>query len=325
MAGWSDKAKSGGGSTTEGTIVDYEFMDRFPFADDDDDEESPKGRKGKKPAGGDSIFMLLTLRPDGADADDDDALVKKSLYLGSSKFLVIEEDGKVLKAGEDGEVNEDGVPKLFDQGEVFKFIASLEEAGFPASARFPDPTEDKVLDFRAMIGWRIRTVNEVDVELTKRLGKQKGKGKNKGKEFNRTYLKVTKVFGEDEAEAPRSAPKKATAAKGKDAAAPKGKGKPAADEDDEEDEDEDEEASVTPKAADKVLKAILAAEKGGKIAKADLALKVTRYCAKNSIEAGERDAIRRMFADDDYFEGAAERGVIEEYNASAKKPMVVAA
>src|SRR6185369_4021870 len=111
----------------------------------------------------DNIYMLLEITPDGADEPN-----KRSLYLGSGQFLKIEDDGKTLVSAD-----EDGAPRLYDQGEVFKFIDSLEREGFPAESRFPDPTEEKKINFEGMIGWRIRLVNEVDEEATKKLGKRK--------------------------------------------------------------------------------------------------------------------------------------------------------
>lgn len=311
--GYTDKVKGGGGGSVEGEIVDYTFMDTFPFADDDADEKE-----------NDNIYLLLVLRPDGVDEDDEENFTKRSLYLGSGKFLRIEEDGKTLVSSDD-----DGTPRLYDQGEVFKFVASLEEAGFPAEARFPDPEEEKVIDLRAMLGTRVRLANEVDEEATKKYGKRKvTKGKHKGKEFNRTYTKVTKVLeipdeeNKKKAKAGAKAGTKSSKTSGKSASKAKAK-----DEDDEDDEDEDEEeSSLTTKQADKLLLAVLNGKQGknGSIARGDLALAITRHYSATKGKDSERNALRSLVVDEDWLTEAADRGSIE-FDASSKKQLVTAA
>lgn len=290
--GWSDKAKSGGGSATEGVIQDYVFMDEFPFGDGE-------GKKSSKKSD-DNIYLLLTIRPDGVEADDEESLTKRSLYLGSGTYLRIEDEGKSLVSSDD-----DGTPRLYDQGEVFKFIESLEAAGFPAESKFPDPEEEKKINFEGMIGWRIRLVNEIDEEATKTYGKRKvTKGKHKGKEFNRTYTKVTKVFGEDEA-----APAKGAKAKGS-AAKSTAKGKAAKEE---VDEDAEETPAISNKVADKFLLAVIKAQPKEQVDKAALALAITRYASKTKMDNDERDALRSHIVEDDfaYIDDAAEREIVE--------------
>ncbi len=311
--GWSEKAKAGGGGSVEGVITDYTFMDTFPFAGDDNNDSKD----------GDNVYMLLEVTVDGADEP-----VQRSLYLGSGQYLQIDEDGKVLKSTDD-----DGTPRLYDQGEVFKFIASLEEAGFPAEARFPDPEEEKVIDLRAMIGTRVRIANEVDEEATKKYGKRKvKKGKHKGKEFNRTYTKVTKVLAlPDEDGGSNKAKAKAGAKAGSKVSKAKASKAKAADEDADGDEDEDEdEPSISNKQADKMLVAVLKKQgKNDSIDKAGLPLAITRYFAatkgKGAVTSEEeRDALRRLVSDEDWLTEAAERGAIE-FDASSKKQLVTAA
>jgi hypothetical protein len=306
--GWSEKAKAGGGGSVEGVITDYTFMDTFPFASDDNDDSKDN----------DNVYMLLEITVDGADEP-----VQRSLYLGSGQYLQIEEDGKVLKSTDD-----DGTPRLYDQGEVFKFIASLEEAGFPAEARFPDPEEEKVIDLRAMIGTRVRIANEVDEEATKKFGKRKvKKGKHKGKEFNRTYTKVTKVLALPD-EGGNKAKAKAGAKAGSKVSKAKASKATAADEGAE--GDDEEESSLTTKQADKMLVAVLKKQgKNDSIDKAGLPLAITRYFAatkgKGAITSEEeRDALRRLVSDEDWLAEAAERGAVE-FDASSKKQLVTAA
>jgi hypothetical protein len=292
--GWSDKAKSGGGSSTEGVIVDYTFMDEFPFGDG----------KSKK-SDNDNIYLLLVIRPDGVEDGDEESYNKRSLYLGSGQYLRIEDEGKTLVSSDD-----EGTPRLYDQGEVFKFIESLEAAGFPAESRFPDPTEEKKINFEGMIGWRIRVVNEIDEEATKEYGKRKvTKGKHKGKEFNRTYTKVTKVFGEEEAPTKGGKSTKSTKST-----------KSAKDEDADEDNDT---PTVSNKVADKFLLALIGAQPKEQIEKSALALAITRYAAKTKMDEDERNALRSHIVEDDYayIDDAAEREVIEV----SKKGVITAA
>jgi hypothetical protein len=285
--GYADKVKSQGGGALEGVITDYEFMDHFPFGGDEDSDEKA-----------DSIYMVLSIQQDGADEP-----TARSLYLGSGTYLKITNKGKALESSD-----EDGSPRLYTGGEVFKFIASLEDAGFPCSARFPDPEEDKVIDFRAMIGARIRVTNEVDEEATKKYGKRKPKtGKHKGKEFNRTYMKVSKVLdlpGEGKGKV-KAEPEAKEDTRGKKAKA----------------EEEEETPAVSTKVADKALKAILGAAKDNTIKKGDLPLAVVRYAKTAGLDADVRDALKRLFADDEYFEGAAEREVIDAYKPG-KNPTI---
>lgn len=331
--GYADKAKAGSGGAIEGEIMDYTFMDTFPFGEGDGDKKD-----------GDNIYMLLVLRKDGVEEGDEENYDKRSLYLGSGQFLTIEEDGKVLKSSDD-----DGTPRLYEGGEVFKFIASLEEAGFPADARFPDISEEKVIDFRAMIGTRVRLSNEVDRESQLAIGKKKlgkkaanateeeimeagkrlvTKGKHKGKKFNRTYSKVTKVL--DVPDEDNKAKAKAGAKAGAKSNKSTGKGSKAAsrdedDDDDNDDEDEDEDSSLTNKQADKLLLAVLKKKgKNGSIEKSALPLAITRFIAETKGDTAERDALRKLVSDEDWLTEAAERGTIE-FDASSKKQLVTVA
>ncbi len=276
--GWSDKAKAGQGST-EGVITDYAFMDTFPFGDGDKDDDN------------DNIYMLLEVTPDGADEPN-----KRSLYLGSGQYLKIEDDGKTLVSSDD-----DGTPRLYDGGEVFKFIESLEAAGFPAESRFPDINEEKKINFEGMIGTRIRVVNEIDEEATKKFGKRKvTKGKHKGKEFNRTFTKVTKVFDVAD-EAPAKGKKTSTKVN------TKGKKAEVAD------DDEDEVPAISNKVADKFLVALVKAQPKGTLDKTGLALAISRYAQKIKMDTDDRDAMRSHLVADEYAAvvDAAEREVVE--------------
>lgn len=277
--GYADKAKAGG-NTTEGPITDYAFMDTFPFGED----QEPDG----------NIYMLLEITPDGAEE-----ALKRSLYLGSGQYLRIEDDGKTLVSNDD-----DGTPRLYENGEVYKFIASLEDAGFPAESRFPDLTEEKRINFEGMVDYgRIRLVNEIDVEATKAYGKRKvTKGKHKGKEFNRTYTKVTKFWapGEFASANGNGNGAHASAKKTTPASQPvKGRAVPV----------EDDGDDVSDKVADRVLGLVMDGAKNNTIKVVDIALAVTRLASKsaNKIDEGTRDVLRRRLADKVWLADAAER------------------
>lgn len=317
---FADKARQTSGGTVEGTITDYEFTNYFPLGDD--------------PEPGDNVYMRLEITPAGASEP-----VSRPLYLGSGRYLVIcDEDGeaveagkdgllagKTLKGGEDGEVDEDSIPRLYDGGGVFKFVSTLEDAGFPAESKFPDPSEDKIIDFRKMIDWRIRLGQEQDVDGQMAAGKKKlgskangksedeileaGKrsvttGKHKGKKFNLTFDKVVKVFSPDEDSDGKPA-KKATNGSGK---AVVGKSKKAAEETDDEDA-----PAVSQKKADKFLIAVVGAQPKSSVDKKGLALAITRYAAKIKMDNEERDAMRAFIIKNDfaYIADAADREVVE--------------
>jgi hypothetical protein len=287
--GYLDKVKGSGSSAVEGEVTGYEFTAGFPLVDPDDRQDT------------DNIFLALKLLPEGADEE-----VTRPLYLGSGAYLVIEEDGQVLRAGEDGEVNEENTPRLYEKGEVYKFIASLADAGFPVDSRFPDPEESKSIDFRGLIGTRLRIVNETDEEATKEFGKRKvTKGKHKGKEFNRTWTKVSKVLT-----LPSDDAKKGKALSSK----PDTKGKKATAKDD------DEDAGVDTKTADKFIKEVIKAE-GGKIAREKLTLAITRLLTKKKMDLNENADLRKFLTSEEYLVDAAEREVIN-FDASAKKQVI---
>ena len=298
---WSDKAKSGSGAI-EGVITDYAFMDTHPFATTDDDDN-------KKDNGKSNLYMLLEVTPDGAEEP-----IKKSFWFGGGDFLSIEDDGKTLIS-----TDKDGTPKIYEKGEVFRFIVEMEDGGFPAESRFPDVEEEKKINFEGMLNWRIRLVNEVDEESQIRIGRARlgskangasreklleagrklsKKGKSKGKYFPVTRPKVAKVFGEIEASSNGS---------GKSNGKVSTKSKKAVEAD-----DEDEAPTVSRKVADKFLLAMIAAQPKKSVDKDGLALAITRYAAKIKMDNDERDALRQYLVKDEFsaIEDATERDIV---------------
>lgn len=295
--GWLNKAKSSGGSF-EGVISDYVLSNKFPFGNDDDDDEAKDD--GKK-----SIYMLLDITKDGNEEPE-----QRAFWFGSGKFLKITEKGKVLVS-----TNDDGVPGIYEDGEVYAFLDTLERAGFPTDTRFPDPEETRTLDFRGMIGWRVRITFVKDTERQMEVGRARlggraktatdaqifeagkrtvTKGKHKGKPFDLTRWEVTKVF---DGPSPRSGSAKAN-------------GQATGDEDTPRDGDE---ATITNKQADIFLRALLDGAKNNTLKKSDLPLSITRAARAEKLDGSEANALRSKINDDGYLEGAAERGVIE-YN-----------
>lgn len=279
--GWLDQAKSGSGGTVEGVITDYTFWDTFPFGSGDDDKKN------------DNIYMLLEVTPEGADEP-----TKRPLYLGSGQYLRIEDGDRVLVSSED-----DGTPRLYEKGEVYKFMESLVLAGFPET-RLPDINEERKIDLRPIIGTRIRLVNEIDEAATKEFGKRKvTQGKHKGKEFNRTFTKVAKVLelpststnghGKLKSAVRATATKTTTRARHEEAEA--------------------ETPTISTKVADKFLVGMVEAQPKKSVDKQGLALAITRYAAKVKMDGSERDALRAFMISDEfaYIDDAADRGIVE--------------
>ena len=288
--GWLDKAKSGGGSF-EGVISDYMFSNKFPFGDNDDEQDDEKT----------SVYMLLDITKDGSTDPE-----QRAFWFGSGKFLKITEKGKVLVPTDD-----DGVPGIYENGEVYAFLDTLDRAGFPIDTRFPDPEETRTLDFRGMLGWRVRiafvkdTDRQIEVGRARLGGKAKtatdaqildaGKrkvteGKHKGKSFDLTRWEVTKVF---DGPSPRSGSAKANGEAKDDEDTPK------------------DEATITNRRADLFLKALLDGARNNTLKKSDLPLSITRAARAEKLDGSEANALRSKINDDEYLEGAAGRGVIE--------------
>ena len=259
MGNWAEKAKSGGSKRIEGKVVEQYWSNTFPFG-----ESEP----------GDNLYWVLKILPEGADTDAEPEV--KALYLGSGQYLrIVDEDGEDVEADDDGAISgpvlmstdEDGSPRIYDQGEVMSFILSLEELGFPADTRFPDPSTEKKIDLRGILGTRLIIGDEIDRasqikvgrdRLAKKLGPAKAakatedecleagkrqvtKGKHKGKSFNLTHVVCLKVVEVPDAEGDDDAPKKGKKAKA-EKVEPKAAGKKKAKDEDDEDDEPAEEA-----------------------------------------------------------------------------------
>ncbi len=254
--------KGGGGYLNEvdATIVGYTF-------EAGESVEVKKGpRKGEE-------FAPLVLIPEFQVDGEDDVKTARLLLGDANGYGDITDNGQVVQTP-DGQ-------SISAKCEVGIFIGSLVDGGFPEDLFSDDPDS---IDFRPMIGTRVRLVQEVNADKTKRQGKQKGKD---GKEYDRRDLKVATVHSLPEAKA---APAKA----GK--AAPKGKAAKA--------------VSIDAEAA-AVLKTILNAAPDNKILKTKLSMAVLR-----TAKGDNKEAVRTFLFDDDNL------AAIEGVDYDAKKGLI---
>lgn len=210
------------------------------------------------------ISFIPTFRVDGADED-----VSQRLLVGNLDNLDVEisEDGQTLTFGEGA--------GLFKDNETMIFFESLISGGFPEDAFDEDP---QVLNFAPAVGARVRLIQEVNAEKTKNQGKQKGKD---GKEYDRRDLKVQTVI---------ALPSAKGATKGAKAPAATKAGKAS--------------KGVDVKAvADETLLEILGSAKDGTLAKKALKMKAFAALGKANPNHASRDAVTKLFADDDYLSG----------------------
>jgi hypothetical protein len=262
--------KKGGGylNNVDAEIIGYQFVVG----------ETAKIKKGNRKG---EDFTPLSLVPEFKVDGADQPLTQRLLIGDSDDF--------------GGEVSEDGLTIETPEGQAFNasseagiFLASLCEAGFPES-NFEDTNER--INLEPMIGTRVRLVQEINVEKTKRQGQQKGKD---GKLYDRKDLKVAEVLGVATMKS-KSAATKTVAAK----SVSKSNGK----------------ASVSVEdLADETLMAILSDTKTGSLNRRLIAAKAHM---KLGPKHPQGDEVRRLIYSEDYLNAAAERGLIT-YEQSGK-------
>lgn len=236
--------KGGGGflSDVDGVLVNYEFTDEYPGADE-------KPRKSKKDDDFRPLYAVLTVKVDGAEDE-----VTTTLFAGSADDFEIENDGHSLVP----EDPQGGVSKNSDWG---KFVASAVENGFPEE----ELPEDEI-NFESLLNKRYRFGQEVVID--KKTGKARQrvakKGKFAGKSFDVTRTVITAYYGEADGKASKSS-KGDKASKGKDT---KTKGKK-----------DDNEALY--EIADPALVSILEAAKDHKVQKVKLSMKILNALLKH--------------------------------------------
>ena len=249
------KFKRGGGYLNEVdvTIVGYQWTVG-------DEATIKKGsRKGE-------TFTPLSLEPEFLVDGEDEPKTQRLLLGDANGYGEVTDDGAVLQTPDGQGIGE--------RSEVGIFLQSLISGGFDGDLFGDDET---AIDLRPMIGARVRLVQEVNVEKTKRQGKQQGKD---GKEYDRRDLKVATFHGMAEA-----APKAKAGAKpaaGKDA--PKGKKEPVVD---------------IAELATATLLEILSEQKDNSIAKSKLSMAILKKLNKDA----NREAVREWLFDDDNLEG----------------------
>lgn len=263
--------KKGGGflNNVDGVITGYEFTTEFPGGN--------KQKKGKNPDFT-PLYMILSARVDGADED-----VQTTLNAGNADNFEISDEGLTLVPVEEGF-------ELSANSGVGKFITSLVEAGFPET----NLPEDEI-NFEAIIGTRVRFVQETNVEATKKYGKRKSKdGK---REYDRQDLKVSNVLALPSASktngkaATGTSPAKTTGKAGRAASGP----------------------DVSELTASTIMD-ILGETEDGSIAKSKLKFKIMQVFGAKHPNRDLRDDVLKMAFDDEFLAGLD--GVI--YNASDK-------
>lgn len=214
--------KSGGFlSNTTGVIRGYKFTD---------------SAFEKKPGGSDfnSLFVALSVRPDGAEED-----IVQHLWAGGADDFEISDDGLELTPVEEGN-------KLGSNTPFAKFMGSLATAGHDA-----DPDTDPI-HFRPLVGARVTFVQVPDESMA---GKKR-KDKKTGKEYPYTRTEVSAFHGVEAVETGKKTAKGAKAA-----AKPATKGKGAA-----------KTADASEPATEALLRYLDAA--GGELPKSKLRMKV---------------------------------------------------
>jgi hypothetical protein len=272
MAGARPSAfRKGGGflNDVDGKITGYEFTTEFPG-----------GSKKRKHSSFNSLYCVLSVLVDGADED-----VQTTFFVGSADDWEISDDGHTLTPVEDG-------ANLGGNIGWGLFLSTLVTNGFPED----DLPEDEV-NFEAIIGYRVRFVQQVNERSTAKAGKRKDK--KTGREYDRTDVVVSRVYGPEETatkKAVKSAAQKsltpATQKAVKAVKKPNGKIQP-------------EEEDLT-EAGDELMLEILG-DKDGEIKRKSLSIEATKRRMKDP----NRDALRELIYSDEYLAGATERGLIE--------------
>lgn len=270
--------KRGGGYLNEvdATLVGYTF----------EVGETSKIKKGDRKG---EDFTPLSFVPqfevDGDDDSKDDPKTQRLLIGDAEQFGEVSDDGLTLSTP-DGQ-------SIGARSEAGIFIASLCAGGFPEE-RFSD--SDDEINYEPAIGTRLRLVQQVNEEKTKRQGKQKNE--KTGKQYDRKDLLVQTVHEVPGGKATGKAAKPSASSK------PAAKGKKVADAD---------EVDI-PTLASATLQAILADAKDNTILKSKLSMAVLKKLTRDD----NRETVREWLMEDENLEG------LDGITYNKKKQIIVA-
>jgi len=268
--GFSAGSKKAGGfwNNVNAKVTGYEF--------------TAKGPGEKKD--GDWVYLVPSVREDGKDKD-----TNQHLFLGGVKQYEISDDGQSVTSIDEASGDALEMTTYGAKTPTGRFLDTLLENGFPED-ELPDLGAGEPLSLGAIVGYRIRLGQEVDVEGTKKRGQRVDE--KTGKKYDRTNTIVAAVYGNEGAPAAKGTGSK-TAAK----AGAKGKADKGAD-------------ALAKQTDDAVVAVILAnvtkTNKTGATPVAKLSMGVFRV-----VKGDNKDAVRKLVNNDNYVAEAVARGAFQ--------------
>lgn len=237
------------------------------------------------------LYGVITARMDGAKEDEIDVLL-----VGSADDYDISDEEATLTPI-DGKAP-------WPHSQWAKFIFSLEHLGVECES---DTVGEDSYNYTPIIGRRVRFSQEIQFDKTGKVKTRKGKGRDgKERDYNDTTTVVAADYGYVSSSAPTSASGQKGAVKSPTAGKPNGK---------------IAEVDLT-KQADLALAGLL--EKfGGSTPKVKLVSAPAQLFLKKNYP-NTSDELRKMLYDDDFLNGAVERGAISEYKQSSKEQLITA-
>jgi hypothetical protein len=270
--GFRSALKGGGLFTGDGTLGQFVFSAIAP---------------GEKKAGK-WAYIVLAFKADGKEKED-----TQHLFLGGAKQYQFEEGGTEAisvdeKTGEPTPKSRIG--KKTPAGLFFRTLyAAADAADTDLDSVLPDIDAGEALDFSAIAGARVSLGQEVDVKATADLGKRKG---SDGNEYDRTNTTVESFYSLGEGGGGAKSGGKPAAGKAKGG--------------------KKEDTSIRD-AADAVVLGLIAdaqkADKKNKTGETPVSKFKMAVLRNTDIAKGDKDAVQKLLASDDYKTDAVERGV----------------
>jgi hypothetical protein len=266
MASFS-QLKKGGGFLDEVDVVikDAVWTDEFngePFVAGKIPSYDGKGKIDKPH----TLNLFVTVRVDGADEDTSTTLKAANNF---DDFEISEEDHKVT-AGDGGKI---AVSANSAAGKFLSSFCAPSTTGALADDEFDQ--DETLLDTTPIIGRRVRLVQRVDAERTKKYGQKIDKKTKKG--YDRKDLVVAEVYPADEK--PAKGGKSSTSSKGSSKS-----------------KKDDDEVDIDQLAID-TLKEILS-DNDGKLPKSKLSMAVLKKLQKHD----NREDVRKLLGSDKFLE-----------------------